>query len=775
MPYGGSLLLPFQIFSEPTFGSTGPLSIDERFSTHLKQYLPDFVIDDNPVFVSFLKAYLEYTEIQGNTRAEAVRISTYTDVDRTLSDFLKYFKQTYLFRFPEELHADVDQKTLIKNIKDYYGEKGNPRSLDLLFRVLYNKSVNVDFPRDQIFTIGDSDYTNSVSVLTTRTRGASLLDFIGGQIIQSGNLDDTASAVNASAFIDDIIFKLDDSTKVDYADIVLKSRTGQFKSRSPVEFRKEGLRSRRETVFDLIKELKPRLVNGVTQDGLNYSVGEVVLVRDLKNKSVAKLVIDDVSSLGQIRSISKPLGKPVRIFTTENDYTISIQSPSGSGASLEIFPGRGEVLEEVLFSTDKSTLSGSSRIQNNFNYQEYAYKIQVEKSLSDYAAIVKKVFHPAGSMLLAEYIFNEGLSLEGFTSNESISPAGQREFQGISPLIGNYLAYAFSTTGDLRGDTVNPGGSLKQGTYVDYFPRGFGGITTASFGVTSGTGASVPPDLKLPFTNQNAPIGNGVYGGSENVSPEFLFNNFAEANRQFGYEPAPAFQPRMRATDSTTFGTDPNGGYIVFRHPRNLMAVGRSTDAQLDKVRSRFEFDSINRVTRRQRRMLVTSASSSVSDLAVGDTITQTIPNATTAVGEVISIETVPFDQSPCAGLDAPSGRGASNTPTPSGLIKFSGGVLQVPSFSDTAASLQGSNVNVITIDVINGLFTSQVDIKGNPIPASFENAAGTTSGTFDVLGASAGAPIPDAPAGENDLTDVAFEDIRIDDFLTQMKVPAPD
>ena len=85
------------------------------------------------------------------------------------------------------------------------------------------------------------------------------------------------------------------------------------------------MRSRRETVFDLIKELKPRLVNGVTQDGLNYSVGEVVLVRDLKNKNVAKLVIDDVSSLGQIRSISKPLGKPVRIFTTENDYTISIQ------------------------------------------------------------------------------------------------------------------------------------------------------------------------------------------------------------------------------------------------------------------------------------------------------------------------------------------------------------------------------------------------------------------------------------------------------------------
>ena len=768
MPYGGSLLLPFQPFSEPTFGSTDPLSVDERFSTLLKQVLPDFVVEDNPLFVSFLKAYLEYTEIQGNTRAEAVRVSTYTDLDKTLNGFLKFFKQTYLYRFPDELHVDVDQKSLIKNIKDYYGEKGNPRSLDLLFRVLYNKTVDVDFPRDQIFTIGDSDYTNSVSIITSRTRGEGLLDFIGGQVIQSENLDDQRSIINATAFIDNIIFKVDAATKADYADVVLKGRVGEFKPNLPVEFRKNDLRSRRENVFNLLKEVKPRLINGVTQDGLDFSIGETVLIRDSKNKIIAKLVIDDVSSLGQIQSISKPLGKPVRIFTTENDYSVSIQTPKGSGASLEIVGGRGEVSEEVLFSSDKSTLSGSSRIQNNFNYQEYAYKIRTEKALSDYAGIVKKVFHPAGSMMLAEYVFNEGLSLEGFTSSESISPAGERAFQGLTPKIGNYLAYAFSTTGDLRGDTVNPGGSLKVGTFVDYYPSGFGGITPANFGTTSGTGAAEAVDLKLPFTDENAPLGNGVYGGDEDVSPELLLNNFRESDRVFGYEPAPAFQPKMRATDSITFGTDPNGGYIVFRHPRNLMSVGRSTDAQLDKVRSGFEFDSIGRVSRRQRRMLVTSASSSVSDLAVGDTVTQTIPNATTAVGEVIAIATVPFDQSPCAGIDAPSGHGASNTGT--SLIK--GGKL--PSFSDRAGSLQGSNVNVITIDVINGLFTSQVDIKGNPVPASFENASGTTSGTFDVLGASAGAPIPEAATG-NDITTVAFEDIRLDDFFSQLKVPVPD
>ena len=62
MPDGGSLLLPLQAFSEDAFPSTLPQEVDERFSTLLQQMLPQFVVDDHPLFVSFLRAYLEFSQ-----------------------------------------------------------------------------------------------------------------------------------------------------------------------------------------------------------------------------------------------------------------------------------------------------------------------------------------------------------------------------------------------------------------------------------------------------------------------------------------------------------------------------------------------------------------------------------------------------------------------------------------------------------------------------------------------------------------------------------------
>ena len=123
MPDGGSLLLPLRVFVEDPFPSTLPQSIDQRFSTKLSELLPDFVVEDHPTFVAFVKAYLEWTEQFGNPRAEAVRVASYYDLDNTIDSFLSYFKSTYLYDFPESLASNVDERGLIKNIKNYYGAK----------------------------------------------------------------------------------------------------------------------------------------------------------------------------------------------------------------------------------------------------------------------------------------------------------------------------------------------------------------------------------------------------------------------------------------------------------------------------------------------------------------------------------------------------------------------------------------------------------------------------------------------------------------------------
>ena len=96
-------------------------------------------------------------------------------------------------------------------------------------------------------------------------------------------------------------------------------------------------------------------------------------------------------------------GKPVRIFTVDSNLSVDILTAGGTGASLNILGGRGEIVDENVFESNRSLLSSSSVIQNNFNYQQFSYTISAEKSLKQYADIVKKVFHPAGSMLLGRY------------------------------------------------------------------------------------------------------------------------------------------------------------------------------------------------------------------------------------------------------------------------------------------------------------------------------------------------------------------------------------
>ena len=80
-------------------------------------------------------------------------------------------------------------------------------------------------------------------------------------------------------------------------------------------------------------------------------------------------------TLGEIRSISKPIGKPVRIFTVDSNLSVDILTAGGTGASLNILGGRGEIVDENVFESNRSLLSSSSVIQNNFNYQQFSYTI----------------------------------------------------------------------------------------------------------------------------------------------------------------------------------------------------------------------------------------------------------------------------------------------------------------------------------------------------------------------------------------------------------------
>lgn len=127
-----------------------------KLSRIVANQLPEFIREDYPTFVSFLEAYYEYLE-QNDANAYELR-----DIDKTLDRFITYFRNEVA---PNAFSSpNGDQRFLLSNIKDAHLAKGSEASFKLLFRLLYNKNVTVQYPGQQILRASDGKWNQDVSI-----------------------------------------------------------------------------------------------------------------------------------------------------------------------------------------------------------------------------------------------------------------------------------------------------------------------------------------------------------------------------------------------------------------------------------------------------------------------------------------------------------------------------------------------------------------------------------------------------------------------------------
>ena len=95
-------------------------------SSLVSEQFPDFIRLDHPRLVAFMEAYYEWMEQKEEALYSTFILKDFSDIDHTITEFIKHFKSQYLDRFPEQLAYDhttgspVDEKRLIKRIKDFY-------------------------------------------------------------------------------------------------------------------------------------------------------------------------------------------------------------------------------------------------------------------------------------------------------------------------------------------------------------------------------------------------------------------------------------------------------------------------------------------------------------------------------------------------------------------------------------------------------------------------------------------------------------------------------
>ena len=130
-------------------------------SLFINQQLPGFIRDDSDYqkFVSFLEAYYEYLEQEGNVIQKNRNLLNYKDVDNTIDEFQNYFFNEFLQYFPQE--SLTSKRELIKFSKELYQRKSTPSSFRFLFRALFNSDSEILNTKDYVLVASGGGWSSS--------------------------------------------------------------------------------------------------------------------------------------------------------------------------------------------------------------------------------------------------------------------------------------------------------------------------------------------------------------------------------------------------------------------------------------------------------------------------------------------------------------------------------------------------------------------------------------------------------------------------------------
>ena len=150
--------------------------VKAKVSSVVSRQVPEFIREDNTQFIAFLEAYYEFLEQTEKRNLESTR-----DIDDTIDSFIQYFRNEVLLHVP--LSTLSDKRYLAKQIHEVYRSKGTTKSYEFLFRILFNETPELYFPKVDMLRLSDGKWDQAVIIRCIETSGNSF-NLIGQTINQ---------------------------------------------------------------------------------------------------------------------------------------------------------------------------------------------------------------------------------------------------------------------------------------------------------------------------------------------------------------------------------------------------------------------------------------------------------------------------------------------------------------------------------------------------------------------------------------------------------------
>jgi len=248
----------------------------------LIQYqLPEYIRTDYPKFVDFISAYYEFLEKSNDPNKVIYNLENYRNIDDIPDFVLDKIKQEVMKDFNVELTIDretgnpINSRNVVKNIKEFYDSKGTENSIRFLFRILYDKEIDIYYPKTDIFKPSSNVYSRK-NILNCYLQESTDIDAIKNGIIYQENSD---SEYTVSARVSDITKTLFQGNY--YGEIVLKELSGSFDSTKQTKVK---------TIIDGAEEIL--ILNVIYSDAATGVYGSTRLSEWLRDSRSGKDNID---------------------------------------------------------------------------------------------------------------------------------------------------------------------------------------------------------------------------------------------------------------------------------------------------------------------------------------------------------------------------------------------------------------------------------------------------------------------------------------------------
>ena len=423
-----------------------------NLKTIISKQIPNFVQEDHQGLQQFLEAYYEYVDQYVKKDIASLR-----DLDNTLDEFVTHIKNE-LDIFGDSEYDHIDKILLLRKIKEVLVSKGSEAAYKFLFRILFDKPVNISYPWDSVLKASDGKWKRDTSLFIRITEG-NPLSIAGSRVSIVGQQRTMYVYVDNIRHVADDVFEF----------FIEKSYYGTIETGDELVY--NGVRG----------TILPTTVNyEIVNPGQGYQIGDVINASTFaNNKTITqRLKVTGVDNNGGITSLitlrfGYDYSSEFFLYTSNEQVvrrsrlaltkaTPDPENPTAplvfvnqfdlpDNSEIEKYQDYGQITLPNYWNNDFSKinytgtllrqfytetlnsltnpenytlirfeigavakyqgyyysndgfLSDNIYIQDSKYFQKYSYLVTVDERLEDYKALLKSFMHPAGVALFGEY------------------------------------------------------------------------------------------------------------------------------------------------------------------------------------------------------------------------------------------------------------------------------------------------------------------------------------------------------------------------------------